>query len=173
MKSKSFSEYCKLPRIENRFRPARSSDRQRKPQQSSPPRPRAYSEIDRKFEIERSNKLLADKLIHIANRKSSYKNKSISITRRLQPQESHIKYSLLPGSKVPKGKSSRIEIKHSKLLQNRRQFLKLSEKNPNFPSLISKKITSKSPGQVTSKKIKTKQQVFTEFTLEDDSSIED
>lgn len=172
MKSKSFSEYCKLPNIENRFRPARSSERQRKATHFSPARPRAYSEIERKFEIERSNKLLADKLIHIANRKNSYKNKSISISRPIRPQDSHLKY-MLAGGKICKGKSTRIEIKNPKQLQSRRNFLKLSEKNSNFPSLISKKIASKSPIQVSSKKAKSTRQVLTEFTLEDDSSIED
>jgi hypothetical protein len=174
MKSKSFVEYGKLPGIENRFRPARSSDRKSERITSGTKKPRAYSEIDRQFEIERSNKILAQKLIHIANRKSSFINNSISLNRHFRVQERFPRSFKNHSSSVTKGKTEKsyqIENKKRDNHENshRKHFLKVGEQYPKLPSLISKGINL----NTVLKKPEIMRKVETEFTLEDDSSVDD
>lgn len=179
MKSKSFVEYGKLPKIQTRWKAPNEPEKEinRKVKiMNIIKRPRAYSEINRKFEIERSNKILLDKLIHIANRKTNYVIHSFSVGKRGMSQgvagekgnnaEGFLVYRMGPN----KNKSIRGGSQKEQPLVGvkRRGFFRNNLKS-NLPSLIWKKVNKEKAVTLADNSRKE----VTDFTLEDDSSEDD
>lgn len=179
MKSKSFAEYGKLPKIQTRWKMSKDSDKEinRKVKiMNIIKRPRAYSEINRKFEIERSNKILLDKLIHIANRKTNFVLHSFSVGKRGMSQgvameKGNVADSFLVYKTGPnKNKSVRaIGQKEQPLIGVKRKGFFRANMKSNLPSLIWKKVNKEKAVTLAADQKK----VVTDFTLEDDSSIDE
>jgi len=134
-------------------------------------KPRAYSEINRQFEIERSNKILLDKLIHIANRKKEFGWSEGLNGKRVKGEiggSFSVKKMYQGRLESGKGESVREEVGS---IGKRKMFLKGNLKG-NLPSLIYKKV-NKEKGELAKIKVRPIRKVITDFSLEDDSSIED
>ena len=173
MKSKSFVEYGKLPRIQSRWMSKgiiKDIDRKGRILNSIR-KPRAYSEINRQFEIERSNKILLDKLIHIANRKKEF-GWSDGLNGKRAKGEIAGSFSVkkMFQGRLESGKeeSAKEEVGS---VGKRKLFLKGNLKS-NLPSLIYKKV-NKEKGELAKMKVRPMKKIITDFTLEDDSSIEE
>ncbi|OMJ90349.1 hypothetical protein SteCoe_7262 [Stentor coeruleus] len=169
---------------------------------NSSQRSRPYSEIERKYEIERGNKSLLNRLIEINSRKtpdakSSFSTKSIKSlnksvrqtrTKRISFENASIVSRLIKQKpfivKKNFDKDYQIAQKYSQLL-SKKHLLKLNSNLLYLPS-IKKKMTSKSQKSsfLKEKKIKidssrrganelSNTKNYTEFTLEDDSSYEE
>lgn len=169
---------------------------------NSSQRPKPYSEIERKYEIERGNKALLNRLIAISSRKTPDAKSSLSSTctkslnksvRQIRTNKISFENTSLVSRIIKQkpfiikknfDKDYQMSKKYSQLL-SKKHLLKFNSNLLYLPS-IKKKMTSKSQKSSFLKEKNNKSfsnhresneltntKIFTEFTLEDDSSFEE